>query len=64
MTIEEVKPDGPRRRSAAWLYYTALAVLSFIYLCMGHISGAIPLVLFGAYARYLYRGGRVVFWFW
>lgn len=51
MTIEETKPDQPKRRSPAWMYYTALALLSFIYLCLGHVSGVIPLVLFGAYAR-------------
>jgi hypothetical protein len=51
-------------RSSAWIYYTVLAAASFIVLCTGKPVGLAGMVLFGLYARYLYRGGRVVFWFW
>ncbi|MGA8744884.1 MAG: hypothetical protein WB507_03355 [Solirubrobacterales bacterium] len=54
----------PKPRAKAWIYYVVLAGLSFIALCTGQLAGLAGLVLFGAYARYLYRGGRVVIWFW
>ncbi len=53
-----------RRRSKAWVYYLILAVLSFIALCTGQVAGLAGMVLFGAYSRYIYRGGRHVFWIW
>jgi hypothetical protein len=51
-------------RPKAWIYYVVLAGLSFVALCTGQLVGLAGLVLFGSYARYLYRGGRVVIWFW
>ncbi len=51
-------------RSKAWGYYAVLAVGSFITLCGGHFAGLVGMVLFGLYARYIYRGGQVVIWFW
>jgi hypothetical protein len=51
-------------RSNAWIYYTVLAAASFIVLCTGKSVGLAGMVLFGLYARYLYRGGQIVFWFW
>jgi hypothetical protein len=51
-------------RSKAWVYYSVLTVLSFIAVCTGQLVGLVGMVLFGLYARYLYRGGRVVIWFW
>jgi hypothetical protein len=51
-------------RSKAWVYYTVFAAASFIVLCTGKPVGLAGMVLFGLYARYLYRGGRIVFWFW
>jgi hypothetical protein len=62
MTIETA--SGPRRRSKAWIYYTILAVLSLISVFLGHAVGLAGMAMFGLYARYLYRGGRVVIWFW
>lgn len=55
---------GVRRRSKAWVYYTVLAAGSLIELCAGHIAGLAGITLFGLYARYLYRGGRIVLWIW
>ena len=63
MTIE-APGSATRRRSKAWVYYTILAFLSFIALCTGQVVGLAGMALFGLYAFYLYRGGRIVFWFW
>jgi hypothetical protein len=58
------RPPVARARSRAWIYYAILATVSF-FLTFTHgpvmLLGAIG---FGLYARYLYRGGRVVIWFW
>jgi hypothetical protein len=53
-----------KRRSKAWVYYLILAVLSFIALCTGQSGGLVGMALFGLYSLYLYRGGRIVVWFW
>jgi hypothetical protein len=53
-----------RRRSKAWIYYSILCGASFVTLCAGHLAGLGGSVLFGAYAIYLFRGGRFVIWFW
>lgn len=53
-----------RPRSKAWVYYSILTALSFIALCTGQVAGLLGMALFGLYAVYLYRGGRVVVWFW
>jgi hypothetical protein len=55
---------GRTRRSKAWIYYTVLAGGSLIELCAGHVAGLVGMALFGLYARYLYRGGRIVLWIW
>ncbi len=49
-----------RRRSKAWIYYSLLAVASFLTLCTGHLVGLGGFLLFGSYAVYLFRGGRFV----
>lgn len=62
-----MSPDPVRQllpRSRAWLYYTLLAIGSFLAVCTGHLIGLVGVLLFGLYARYLYQGGRVVIWFW
>ena len=51
-------------RSKAWVYYAILAFLGLIAVCTGQLVGLVGMLLFGLYARYLYRGGRVVIWFW
>jgi hypothetical protein len=53
-----------KRRSIAWVVYAFLTVASVSALITGHVVGLAGLVLFGPYARYLYRGGRFVIWFW
>ena len=58
------QPPAPRTRSRAWIYYAILATLSLV---LAFTHGAVMLlgaVGFGLYARYLYRGGRIVIWFW
>lgn len=52
------------RRSKAWVYYFLLAVVSIVAIPS---IGPIMLVtagLCGAYATYLFRGGRFVIWIW
>jgi hypothetical protein len=62
MTTQTSGTDKPRAK--AWVYYSVLAGASFIALCTGQLVGLLGMVLFGLYAAYLYRGGRVVIWFW
>lgn len=64
MTITEHQPRQAKRRSKAWVYYTILALASFVLLCTGQVAGLAGMALFGLYAAYLYRGGKIVFWFW
>ena len=63
-TVNRPVQTPTRRRSRAWIYYAILAVASFIMLCGGHIAGLAGVALFGLYACYLYRGGRIVIWIW
>ena len=59
------RPHPGRRRSVAWVYYTILAVLGPIFtISQGHPSGLVVTALCGAYATYLFRGGRFVIWIW
>jgi hypothetical protein len=53
-----------RQRSKAWIHYSIFALLSLATVFTGHIAGLAGTALFGLYARYLYRGGRVVIWIW
>ena len=53
-----------RRRSLAWIYYSILAVLSLFAIPATHGGSLIVTALLGLYATYLYRGGRIVIWFW
>ena len=55
---------GARRRSKAWAYYAILAGLSLVGVFAGKPAGLLAFALCGLYSRYLYRGGRVVFWIW
>jgi hypothetical protein len=58
-------PRRARKRSKAWIYYTVITLL-LLAATVAHPSlaavGATTLV--GLYARYLYRGGRIVIWIW
>lgn len=51
------------RRSIAWLYYAILAVVALIA-GVGQPALLVAALPFGAYSRYLYRGGRIVIWLW
>jgi hypothetical protein len=51
-------------RSKAWVYYAILAILSLISVFTGHAVGLVGVLLFGGYSTYIYRGGRIIFWFW
>lgn len=62
MTVDP--PPTHKPRSKAWVYYSILAALSFIAVCAGQFAGLLGMALFGLYARYLYRGGGIVIWFW
>jgi hypothetical protein len=53
-----------RLRSKAWIYYAGFAGLSLLAVFAGKPAGLIGFALFGLYARYLFRGGRVVIWVW
>jgi len=63
--VKKLLEDGhARKRSAAWIYYAVLAVLSFIVGVSVNPSGLLGALLFGSYSIYLFRGGRIVFWIW
>jgi hypothetical protein len=52
-----------RKRSRAWVYYALITVMAIA------AGFNVPLLFLvvpvtGLYARYLYRGGRFVIWFW
>ena len=56
---------GSRRRGrpTAWIYYAIITVFAMV--AGFSAPAAFLLVPFtGLYARYLYRGGSVVVWFW
>lgn len=61
--LGEYRPK--RRRSKAWVYYAAITV----FVVVGSFAAGKPASVFlaiipGLYAWYLYRGGRIVIWFW
>jgi 4-hydroxybenzoate polyprenyltransferase len=53
----------PRKRSLAWIYYTIIAIAGIVVAFTYPPTLLVSLVA-GAYAAYLYRGGRWVIWFW
>lgn len=57
-------PGAQTYRSKAWIYYTVLAILSLVAVFTGKPAGLAGTMLCGAYASYLYNGGRVVIWLW
>lgn len=67
-TVNDVARTVPRRtrraQSSVWIYYALLTLLCFIAGITGQPMGFVGMLLFGAYATYIYRGGRIIFWFW
>ena len=53
----------PRVRSRAWIYYTIIAIGGVVVAFAQPITLVVTVVA-GAYAVYLYRGGRWVLWIW
>ena len=66
--LNDVAQRLPRQphtaRSKAWIYYAILAILSLFSVFAGHAVGLVGVLLFGGYSTYIYRGGRIIFWFW
>lgn len=64
--LEYYRTTSRPYRSPAWMYYLALAI-AVAYYSTTNSGGPTALIgagLCAAYAVYLYRGGRVVVWFW
>ena len=57
-------PGAAVRRSKAWIYYGVLAVVSLVAIPSIGWQGLLPAAVFGLYSAYLFRGGRIVIWFW
>ena len=62
--LDGLSRPHPPARSKAWVYYLVLAILSLIATFTSGGVAILGALLFGAYSAYLYRGGRVVVWFW
>ena len=54
----------PKKRSAAWIYYSILTVGALIATFTASVWMIIAAILLGLYAFYLFRGGSIVIWFW
>jgi hypothetical protein len=52
-----------RKRSVAWIYYAILACVG-VMVGFQQPSAFLAAIACGAYSRYIYRGGRIVIWFW
>jgi hypothetical protein len=61
-TLDELAARRPRR-SKAWGWYTLLAAGALVAAFTQPVF-LLATAAFGVYARYLYRGGAVVVWFW
>jgi hypothetical protein len=53
-----------RHRSKAWVYYLIVAILGIAAAPSSHGSTLVVTALAGAYSLYIFRGGRIVVWFW
>ncbi|MFG1625088.1 hypothetical protein [Kribbella sp. NPDC049227] len=64
----ETNNSAPRpvvRRSKAWVYYAVLSVGALIAMpALGWWHALLAALGCGIYSAYLFRGGRVVIWFW
>jgi hypothetical protein len=54
---------GGHRRSATWMYYAVIALVATA-LGFSHPASFLLALAAGAYATYLFRGGRWVIWIW
>jgi hypothetical protein len=60
-------PPEARRRRPHWIagtFYLILAVGGIVVAAQGKPAALFATLLCGLYAAYLYRGGRIVVWFW
>jgi Sec-independent protein secretion pathway component TatC len=55
---------GRRRRSRAWIYYGVLAVAGIIAAPSSHGQSLWATLVCGAYAVYIFCGGKYVWWVW
>lgn len=53
-----------RKRSLAYIYYGIVALICLIGTVSAGPVALLVAALMGGYAIYLYRGGRIVIWFW
>jgi hypothetical protein len=53
-----------KRRSAAWIYYAVLSLVGVVAAAAGTPQALLGTAVAALYAVYLFRGGRVVIWFW
>jgi hypothetical protein len=61
-TLDELNSRRPQR-SLAWIWYALLTVGALIVGVSQPVFFLVAIAL-AAYARYLYRGGSIVVWFW
>jgi hypothetical protein len=52
------------RRSKAWIYYAVLSTIALVAIPSTGWQALPAAALCGLYSAYLFRGGRIVIWFW
>jgi hypothetical protein len=52
------------RRSKAWIYYAILTAIALVAIPSTGWRVLPAAALCGLYSAYLFRGGRIVIWFW
>ena len=60
----EDSSKAPRKRSRAWIYYGILAAASLAVAPSSHGKTILPGLALAAYAIYIFRGGKYVYWVW
>jgi predicted lysophospholipase L1 biosynthesis ABC-type transport system permease subunit len=60
---QESSQEG-RKRSRAWVYYAVLAVVGVGLAFSTHGKSLIATLVLGAYAVYIFCGGKYVYWIW
>ncbi|MET7280806.1 hypothetical protein ABZS29_21385 [Kribbella sp. NPDC005582] len=64
MESDGISATPHARRSKAWIYYAILTVLALAGIPAAGWGGLLAAILCGLYSTYLFRGGRIVVWFW